>query len=482
MNLNSIKIPNIQYRSGNTFRFRQRIIDRNGKTVDFTKRITVPYDLKNINDVKKYLEERRAELLVEKKSYYSQSERPFREIIGEYLTESGSALLSAINNKNEYETGKRALSLKTFETYKEYAPRVIAVLGDLKLKEITSVHIEKFMNMLCNPSVRNDTLFAANDKLIRLIRESRLSNNSLSKKIPINRHSLVNLRSGKGVSLKSATYISCFFNEPIDEIFVEQTKSTGLSPKSINNYAAFISAVFSWAIKAKYISDNPCKSIKKFKVKADTKSALPVEEIRKFLNALNGTDIEFKLQNYILFFCGCRRGEMLGLRFSSINFIEKTITFKQSVLYDKAVGNYISTLKNSKPRSLKICDALYNLLVEYTNQKKAQCASLGIPFDDNSYLFTNKSGGLLNPDTFSDRLRRFKAANSLKASSINCIKLRHNFATQLLENGESPYSVAKDMGHFSPSTTFSFYADSIEIGRRKNLSQSLEDSIKRILQ
>ena len=98
---------------------------------------------------------------------------------------------------------------------------------------------------------------------------------------------------------------------------------------------------------------------------------------------------------------------------------------------------------------------------------------LGIKFDDSLMMFTNKTGGYLHPDTFCERLRKFKTKHVLKNSEIKPLKFRHNYATQLLEQGESPYAVAKDMGHYSPTMTFNFYADAIEIGKRKNLSQSL---------
>ena len=34
------------------------------------------------------------------------------------------------------------LSIKTYETYKDYAPRITAALGDIKIKDLTAVHIE----------------------------------------------------------------------------------------------------------------------------------------------------------------------------------------------------------------------------------------------------------------------------------------------------------------------------------------------------
>lgn len=154
-----------------------------------------------------------------------------------------------MDNKNEYETGKRMLSIKTYETYKDYAPRITAALGDIKIKDLTAVHIEKFKIALSKSGIRNDALFLATEKLLENFENIKMSNNQLSKEIPINRHSLVNLRLGKGVSLKTANNVSNFFGSKFEDLFTEKISQKGLSAKTINNYCAFISSVFEWAKK-----------------------------------------------------------------------------------------------------------------------------------------------------------------------------------------------------------------------------------------
>lgn len=474
MNLETVKISNFQYRGGRTFRYRARITDRNGKKVNFERKVVIPNDYNTVNKVKTFLETKKAKFINEQGNYFNQSERKLKDIIAEYLEQASSSVSNAMDNKNEYETGKRMLSIKTYETYKDYAPRITAALGDIKIKDLTAVHIEKFKIALSKSGIRNDALFLATEKLLENFENIKMSNNQLSKEIPINRHSLVNLRLGKGVSLKTANNVSNFFGSKFEDLFTEKISQKGLSAKTINNYCAFISSVFEWAKKARYIKDNPCENVKKFRVCKTERKSIANEEMKIFFKSLeDNDDLEFLLQNYILAFTGCRRGEMLGLRFNSFDSKQGTLTFKESVLYEKEVGCYISTLKNSEMRTIKISNQLCEIIEKYKNTKKNDYDKLGIKFDDSLMMFTNKTGGYLHPDTFCERLRKFKTKYGLKNSEIKPLKLRHNYATQLLEQGESPYAVAKDMGHYSPTTTFNFYADAIEIGKRKNLSQSL---------
>lgn len=179
MNLATVKISNFQYRGGRTFRYRARITDRNGKKVNFERKVVIPNDYNTVNKVKTFLETKKAEFINEQGNYFNQSERKLKDIIAEYLEQASSSVSNAINNKNEYETGKRMLSIKTYETYKDYAPRITAALGDIKIKDLTAVHIEKFKIALSKSGIRNDALFLATENLLEKFKNIKMSNNKL---------------------------------------------------------------------------------------------------------------------------------------------------------------------------------------------------------------------------------------------------------------------------------------------------------------
>ena len=62
------------------------------------------------------------------------------------------------------------------------------------------------------------------------------------------------------------------------------------------------------------------------------------------------------------------------------------------------------------------------------------------------YLFTNKHGQLIHPDTFSKRLRRIYDENGFP-KEYHLHTLRHYFVSTLLHNGVDKQTVADLAGH-----------------------------------
>lgn len=475
MNFSDIHIKNLQYRGGRTFRFRKNTSNTNGQSICITEKIDVPLYCDTGQMVKNYLEEKRAEIIINRCSYVDGSAKLFSTILEEYIKsyEIQNNNFSIIND--EFINGKRGLSKKTIETYKEMLPRVNAFFEKKKLKDINSADIENFMRKMSNPDMVNNTLFRAKNNLLDLFNKSGKTNNYYEKEMKINHNSLKALRSGGNVSLKTAHKVSGWFKDSIENLFTEVKITKSLSSKTINNYYAFLSSVFSWAIKKDYIETNPCKKVNKFPLTTKKRVSIDKESIKKLFESLDKEkDIVFKTQIYILFFCGCRRGEMLGLQYNNIDLKNSTITFEKSVLCGKN-GCYISTTKTGKTRTMKVSDSLIKCIKEYKEYEKSKFKKMKLELKEEQYLFYNQNMGLYNPDTFNCKFRRFNSKYELKKLGINALKLRHNYATVLLEAGEIPYHVSKDMGHSSPNTTFRYYADAIELGNQKNLSNEFEN-------
>ena len=477
---NKINIPNIEYRSGNSFRFRKRTKDIFGKNVTVSEIIKIPSDITNTNDVKKYLEEARAELICKNRRVYKHSERLFSDILNEYIETKKETLLFALSQKDESTVGKRGLSVRTFDSYVAMLPRIEAALGDMKIKNITAVHIEKFMAQLCDPSVRNDVKYKTNDYAIEQLKDKSLTNEELCKEIEIGYQSLLSLFKKNNVDLKTANKVSEFLDYPIDKLFNEIAVNLPLSAKTINNHFLFISSVFTWAVKAKYIESSPCGAVNRYINTPKPKPSIKDEDISLFIDYLiKNSNYNLYAQMMILALCGCRRGEMLALRFNDFDLEKQTVAFDEAVLYSSKLGTYISSTKSSQIRTIKIGDWLTEIINTLKQKKMDECNQLGVTFGENSFLFTDTKGGPENPGTYNTELNRFKRKYNLEDTRITALKLRHHFATRLIENAEDINAVSRTLGHGSIGTTERFYKDAIDATRRCNLSQSMENIIEK---
>jgi len=113
----------------------------------------------------------------------------------------------------------------------------------------------------------------------------------------------------------------------------------------------------------------PCASVVAPKVEYDPEKIQIYNEdtLGRFLNALdNGPDVKtkYRVLVYLALITGIRRGEVLALNWSAINFEQQQVHVRQSNEY--IVGKPISTkdpkTKGSK-RMLGISDDVVNLLI-----------------------------------------------------------------------------------------------------------------------
>jgi site-specific recombinase XerD len=122
-----------------------------------------------------------------------------------------------------------------------------------------------------------------------------------------------------------------------------------------------------------------------------------------------------------LTYTGLRLSELLNLRLSDLDFTGGRLF---------VVGG-----KNSPERVIYLTPALTSALAQYLTQR---------PASSDDHLWLKPSGKLLQPWTVTNCLRRWGSACNV---SVSAHRLRHTFATQLVNQGLSLTSIAKLLGH-----------------------------------
>jgi integrase len=222
--------------------------------------------------------------------------------------------------------------------------------------------------------------------------------------------------------------------------------SLKISAKRINNIMTPLRMVFEDAYEDEVIHKNPLRRIKNLPVKTREPEPFSQKEIGNILKQLAG-----QVHNLIktAFWTGMRTSELIGLRWSDIDFTKKQIHIRNVI-----VRNTEKQPKtNSGIRSIEMNEySLAALEAQAKNYGKAKgyvftdSTSLNIPFDD-------------------QKIRKRIWNPALKKADIKYrepYQTRHTFASTMLMQKKTPFWVSRQMGHASPTQTYKSYARWIE--------------------
>ena len=222
-----------------------------------------------------------------------------------------------------------------------------------------------------------------------------------------------------------------------------------------------ISSVFSCAAQWRIIKKNPLPGARPddFKRKRTSKTSrvtercLTLEESKTLIKALNDVDLKYQLITHLALIGGLRRSEILGIKWSDVDFQNRCIHITQSSIYVPKKGYVVGNLKNEKSeRTISIPRVTVILLLDY----KMHTANT-----DNNFVFVNDKGrrkGLrLNPTSVTAWFKRFRKSINLP-DEVPLHGLRHTNATLLISQGINVKSVSSRLGHSSTSITLDTYA------------------------
>jgi len=223
-----------------------------------------------------------------------------------------------------------------------------------------------------------------------------------------------------------------------------------VSPRRVRNVRAVLSTILKDALADEIIDKNPLTRVKTVKVPKTVITPFDINEMKLILGKSKGQDRNFFALG---FFSGMRSGEMIGLKWSDIDFSNNEINISRS----RKMGVDGSTKNESSERTIDILDSLIPFL-------KNQFELTG-KFE--SYVFLNRQN---NPIYDIKRIRENGWKKTLKSCEIEyrtIYQTRHSFATMMLENGEDILWISNMLGHTDSSMTLSKYTHYVKKKEKK---------------
>ena len=346
---------------------------------------------------------------------------------------------------------------RTISGYRALLPRINAAIGHMALQDIRPIHLNRFYESLEDEAARKDTVRAVPTGDIRAaLKEKGLSMAKSAKLAGVAQSTVNSVCSGSAILLEKAEKICKVSGLDFNQWFKIKTKQKQLSSTTILAYHRFIHTVLAQAEKemiCPYNAADKAEPPKKQKSKVDT---YQTDELIRIRDAAEKEPLKWKVAVHMLMITGCRRGEIVGMKWSNVNWEDSSILINSALTYTPQRGVFESTTKTEDQRMIKLPKETMDLLCEYRRWQLEAKLVLGEMWTQSDYILTGVYGGPMSPDTLSGYLKRFEMRYDLP--HIHAHKFRHSMASILYFSGADPVSISKRLGHAQVSTTQDMYA------------------------
>ncbi len=246
----------------------------------------------------------------------------------------------------------------------------------------------------------------------------------------------------------------------------------GLSYQSVKRHSTVLNMIFNEAIRRQLIKSNPCQLARIPKTQTVSKrNFYTVEQCEALLEATEGTILHDMI--YITFMYGLRRSEMMGLRWSDVDFKNDTVTIRHTVtIVGSKVSENNTTKTKSSNRSYPLLPDIKDILLRIKQQQKKNAAFLGNCYFRSDYIFTKEDGTLYHPSYPTHALPDVIAKNNL--APIRWHDLRHSCASMLILKGWSMKDISDWLGHSGIGITMDLYTH-LDMAHKKEMGQKLAD-------
>ena len=242
-----------------------------------------------------------------------------------------------------------------------------------------------------------------------------------------------------------------------------------LSPKTILEHHRLISAMLQNAVYWQLLPSNPARRVKPPKTKKPKMEFFNDDECKFLIQSLmelTGSKLKYKVAILLDIFSGVRRGELIGLEWSDVDFKNETININKSTQYLPENGIFDKDTKTeSSNRIVPIPDYITKTLLEYKEWYDEQKDIWGDKWIESNKLFVQDNGKTMHPDTIGKWFKPY--IEELGLPIIKFHGIRHTNATLMIANNVDIATVSARLGHASINTTIKYYVHPLEKNMRK---------------
>jgi integrase len=233
--------------------------------------------------------------------------------------------------------------------------------------------------------------------------------------------------------------------------FMNELREKGLADNTLRRIFSMVHASLNAAERMGLVQRNPANKIEKPKAKKKQLTVWEPEVVSDFLEK-SKHHTRYWICIYLAVMTGMRQGEILGLRWSDIDFDRGTISIQQTLSHDgKKIKDGGKT--SGSVRAIAISPETIRILKDHRTSITQELLQDGIRSD---LVICTQKGNPVNPRMLYKAWTRLMS--TLKVPEITFHDLRHTHASLLLKQGVHPKVVSERLGHSSITLTLDTYS------------------------
>ena len=232
----------------------------------------------------------------------------------------------------------------------------------------------------------------------------------------------------------------------------------GISAKSVKNLHGVCHKMFAKAVLLHYIHSNPCDACELPRREKIEIRPISGPYFGMFLAEIKND--KFGDLFFVDVFTGMRQGEILGLCWDCVDFVNGTITIKRQLQQVRKRGGN-STYKfvppkNDKSRTIQPAPDVMKVLGKIKKQQAELKLASGNQWqNEDNLVFVSEEGKHLIDNTVLKHLKKIVTKIGIPETRFH--DLRHTYATNAIRIGDPIKTVSENLGHATVAFTLDTY-------------------------
>ncbi|UOQ43777.1 tyrosine-type recombinase/integrase [Halobacillus salinarum] len=239
----------------------------------------------------------------------------------------------------------------------------------------------------------------------------------------------------------------------INNFYSFLSNEKGLSGTTIQRIHTLVKDSLKKTVEWELLIKNPTENIKRPKASKNEVTVWTIDQVHKFLNVAESDPLFMAF--HLAIATGMRQGEILGVRWTDLDWDKKLIMIRQTLSHD---GKELKSGAKSKSgkRTITLPDETIHLLKKHKGKMDNSRSLIEDIYNDHNLIVCTELGSPINPSNLTRTFKRLTDKANL--NKIRFHDLRHTHATILLLQNVNPKVVSERLGHSDVRLTLDTYS------------------------